>query len=102
INKTLAFPINNGIWHFMFADLPVGTVLDGKGYLRLCHVQAIGAYLAVEPKMPRGALAPVVGVGKAQHRQYGVPAVAHRELGAIGKDKVHAEGAVRAVDGWRW
>jgi len=77
----------------------VDTVLNGKGNLCLGHVQAIGAYLAVEPEMSRGALAPVVGVGKAQHRQYGVTAIAHRELGAVGEDKVHTEGPVVAIDG---
>ncbi len=77
----------------------VGTVLNGKGNLCLGHVQAIGAYLAVEPKMSRGALAAIVRVGKAQHGQYGVPAIAHGKLGAIGEDKVHTEGPVVAIDG---
>ncbi|EKF55606.1 hypothetical protein I215_06597 [Galbibacter marinus] len=77
----------------------MGTVLDGKGNLRLYHVQAVGADHTVEAEVARGTLAAIVRIGEPEHRQDGVRLVAHGELGTVGKDKVHTEAAVRAVDG---
>ena len=46
----------------------VFVVLDGKADFRLGYVQAIGTDFSVEPKMACGTFAPIVGIGKPQHR----------------------------------